>query len=65
MMRVFLLFACLITVITVLFKWRYRLLNTLLAIGLLRRLAVAVSMNMPAIRAKVLPGLFKKQASSQ
>lgn len=61
-MRILILFACAATVLTFLFKWRYRLLNTLLAISLLRKLAVMVSMNIPALRAKILPGLFHTES---
>lgn len=63
-MRVLAILLFMATLISVLYKWRYRLMNTFLAISFLRKLAVTVSMNMPAIRAKVLPGLFNKQASS-
>ncbi|MBM7597962.1 hypothetical protein JOC34_000319 [Virgibacillus halotolerans] len=61
-MRILIVLACAATVLTFLFKWRYRVVNTLLAISFLRKLAVIISMNMPAIRAKVLPGLFKTQS---
>jgi hypothetical protein len=61
-MRLLVVLASTATVLTFLFKWRYRLVNTLLAITVLRKLAVILSMNMPAIRAKVLPGIFKTEA---
>ena len=63
-MRVLAILLFMATLISVLYKWRYRITNTLLAISFLRKLAFTVSMNMPAIRAKVLPGLFNKQANS-
>lgn len=63
-MRVLAIFLFMAAVISVLYKWRYRLMNTMLAIGFLRKVAVTVSMNMPAIRSKILPGLFNKQANS-
>lgn len=63
-MRLLVLFVSAAAVLTVLFKWRYRLLNTLLAISFLRKLAVAVSMNMPAIRQKLSAGIFTGRAES-
>ncbi|MEN1970528.1 hypothetical protein WMZ97_20960 [Lentibacillus sp. N15] len=56
------IFGLVATVLTILYKWRYRLLNTFLAFSLLRKLVVAVTMNMPTIKQKILPGLFQKQA---
>lgn len=52
-------------IIGIVYKWRYRIVNTLLAISFLRRLAVTLSMNMPTIRSKILPGLFGKQQSNE
>ncbi|SDQ50109.1 hypothetical protein SAMN05216232_1837 [Virgibacillus subterraneus] len=51
------------TVVTVIFKWRYRIVNTLLAISFLRRIAVMITMNMPAIRNKILPNLFSRSTN--
>ncbi|WP_106497142.1 hypothetical protein [Lentibacillus sp. Marseille-P4043] len=63
-MRVFVVFALVVSVLSIIYKWRYRLINTLLAISFLRRLTVAVSMNLPAIKNKLLPGLFQRQTNS-
>lgn len=57
-MRFLLFFTALLSAIALLYKWRYRVLNIILAVSFLRRLAVSVSMKMP--------GLFtKKPANSQ
>lgn len=58
-LRVFTIIACIVALISILYKWRYRIVNTLLAIGFLRRLAVAITMNMPTIRKQILPNLFR------
>lgn len=63
MMRFFIVITSIITVISVIYKWRYRIMNTVLAVSFLRRMAVAVSMKMPAIRAKILPGFFNNQSA--
>lgn len=56
-MRVFIILASAVTVVSVLFKWRYRIMNTLLAISFLRKIAIMVTMNMPEIKNKVVPNL--------
>ncbi|UJL44850.1 hypothetical protein KFZ58_10405 [Virgibacillus sp. NKC19-16] len=62
-MRFIIIIATAITAISILYKWRYRVMNTILAVSFLRRVAVSLSMNMPTLRTKVLPGLFKSQSS--
>ncbi|MFD2751326.1 hypothetical protein ACFSUM_13010 [Virgibacillus siamensis] len=57
-MRVFIILASALTVVSVIFKWRYRIVNTLLAISFLRKIAIMITMNMPEIRNKVVPNLF-------
>ncbi|MFD2759421.1 hypothetical protein [Lentibacillus juripiscarius] len=59
-MRFFTVLTLAVTAAAMIFKWRYRIMNTLLAISFLRRAAVMISMNMPAIRQKLLPGLFQR-----
>jgi len=59
-MRILVVFTVLFTVMSLLYKWRYRIMNTLLAVTLIRKISVAISMNMPAIKEKVLPRLFGK-----
>ncbi|MBP1971768.1 hypothetical protein J2Z83_003923 [Virgibacillus natechei] len=62
-MRYIIIFATAITAVSMLYKWRYRLMNAVLAISFLRRIAISLSMNMPAIRAKILPSLFNGESS--
>lgn len=63
-MRVLVFFTVLLTVASVIYKWRYKILNTILAITLLRKLTVAITMNMPAIKNKILPKLFGRPAKA-
>lgn len=58
-MRIFLVLAFMVTVVTFVYRWRFRIVNTLLAVSLLRRFAVMITMNMPAIRQKILPKLIE------
>ncbi|GAB3795517.1 hypothetical protein [Virgibacillus kimchii] len=62
-MRFLLLFTVLLSAITLLYKWRYRVVNLLLAISFLRRMAISISMKMPGLREKVLPGLFTRRSA--
>ncbi|SFD54232.1 hypothetical protein SAMN05216238_102136 [Lentibacillus persicus] len=48
------------TLAVVIFKWRFRIMNTLLAVSFLRKAIVMLSMNMPAIREKLMPRLFQR-----
>ncbi|RLL48074.1 hypothetical protein D8M04_02025 [Oceanobacillus piezotolerans] len=57
-MRVLSYFVIIFTLISVLFKWRYRILNTILAVGFFRKVAVRFSMNIPQLRNQLIPGLF-------
>ncbi|MCJ0930860.1 hypothetical protein MST22_06835 [Virgibacillus halodenitrificans] len=57
-MRMIALIFTFFTMVAVIYRWRYRILNTVLAISVLRKIAVNLSMNMPAIRSKILPNLF-------
>lgn len=65
MLRIILILASVVTVLSVIYKWRYRLVNTFLAVSFLRKVVVAVMMNMPAIKQKILPRLWNKTASPQ
>ncbi|WP_042223451.1 hypothetical protein [Oceanobacillus manasiensis] len=62
-MRITTIVLAILGIIGIVYKWRYRIMNTLLAISFLRRLAVTLSMNMPTIRSKILPSLFGKQTN--
>ncbi|MFA1820417.1 hypothetical protein ACDX78_09555 [Virgibacillus oceani] len=59
-MRFLLFFTAIFSAIALLYKWRYRVLNILLAVSFLRRLTILLSMKIPGLRAKFLPGLFSK-----
>ncbi|WP_163970006.1 hypothetical protein [Oceanobacillus halotolerans] len=61
-MRILIWFVSLLAIISVVFKWRYKILNALLAFSFLRRITVALTMNMPTIRNKLLPNLFNSQS---
>ncbi|MBR7798125.1 MAG: hypothetical protein ACQEWU_12740 [Bacillota bacterium] len=63
-MRILFLFAGMITAASLLYKWRYRIMNTLLAIGFLRKVVVSLSMNVPAVRSKIIPTMFQKNTSN-
>jgi hypothetical protein len=43
------------------FRYRYRLLNMVLSNGMLRRLFVKSSMNMPGVHEKMVEGMFKSE----
>src|SRR5699024_10067894 len=60
----FVIFPDLFTVISILYKCHYRIMKTLLAITLIRKISVAITMNMPAIKEKVLPRLFGKTTNA-
>lgn len=57
-MRIFIILTGAIACISLLYKWRYKLLNAILAVSFLRRIAVSFSMNLPSIRKKILPSIF-------
>ncbi|CDQ39656.1 MULTISPECIES: hypothetical protein [Virgibacillus] len=60
-MRILFLLSGMIAAVSLLYKWRFRIMNTLLAIGFLRKLAVNLSMNIPSIRTNMIPGMFQKK----
>ncbi|MFC4558814.1 hypothetical protein ACFO3D_11390 [Virgibacillus kekensis] len=62
-MRIFLVLTFAVSAAAAIFKWRYRIVNTLLAVSFLRRVAVMISMNMPEIRQRILPGLFSRPSN--
>ena len=59
-MRVFFVLTTIVALITAIYKWRYKLMNAMLAVDFLRRIAVSVSMNLPSIRKNILPSIFKE-----
>jgi hypothetical protein len=62
-MRVFIMLTAIAASITMIYKWRYKLMNAMLAISFLRRIAVSITMKMPAIRKNILPGIFKEETT--
>ncbi|MUV39635.1 hypothetical protein JNUCC1_03519 [Lentibacillus sp. JNUCC-1] len=58
-MRIIAMAASVLILAGVIYKWRYRIMNMLLAVGVLRHLAISFTMKMPQIRNKMLPALFK------
>ncbi|MUK87122.1 hypothetical protein GMD78_01750 [Ornithinibacillus sp. L9] len=63
-MRIVVFLTCVVTVISMLYRWRYRVMNTILAVSFLRKLVVTLSMNMPNIRNKILPNLFNQSTNT-
>jgi len=51
------------TAIAVLYRWRYQIVNMMMAVEFLREMAVRLSMNIPNLREKVLPGLFNNRSN--
>jgi hypothetical protein len=62
-MRVFIILTAIAASITMIYKWRYKLMNAMLAISFLRRIAVSITMKMPAIRKNILPSIFKEDTT--
>ncbi|WP_081755896.1 hypothetical protein [Paucisalibacillus sp. EB02] len=63
-MRVFVILTAIVAAISMLYKWRYKLMNAMLAVSFLRRFAVSISMNLPSIRKNILPSIFKETSDS-
>lgn len=64
-MRVAIVFTTVLGLFAILFKWRYRIMNAILAVSVLRRLAITLSMNMPALKDKLLPALFSSPKTKE
>ncbi|GIP61638.1 hypothetical protein [Virgibacillus pantothenticus] len=62
-MRMIVLFAGTMAAVALVFRWRYRILNTLLAIGFLRKFAVQLSMSSPSIRRIFIPWMFQGKSN--
>ncbi|MEN2464983.1 hypothetical protein [Ornithinibacillus sp. FSL M8-0202] len=63
-MRVLMILTIFITMISVVYKWRYKIMNAMLAVSFLRKIAVSISMNLPSIRKNILPSFFKESTDS-
>ncbi|WP_096270591.1 hypothetical protein [Paucisalibacillus globulus] len=63
-MRLFVILTGIVAAVSVLYKWRYKLMNAMLAVSFLRRMAVSISMNLPSIRKNILPSIFNETSDS-
>lgn len=63
-MRVLTTLVVIIGMLAVLFRWRYRILNMILAITVLRKLFVFLSMKVPTLRNKLSP-LFLSKSNNE
>ncbi|ASK63192.1 hypothetical protein CFK37_14070 [Virgibacillus phasianinus] len=63
-MRIILLFGVVLSAMVALYKWRYKLMNMILAVSVLRKLGVMITMNMPAIKNKILSNMFTKTSTN-
>jgi len=48
-----------IAAISMLFKWRYRILNFILNNDSIRRMSVAAAMNIPGVRSRIISRVFR------
>ncbi|WP_186575784.1 hypothetical protein [Aquibacillus kalidii] len=62
-MRLFVVLSSLLVGVGMIFKSRYKIMNTLMAVSVIRKAFVSISMNMPYIRKRVLPSIFGRSAS--
>ncbi|WP_430785264.1 hypothetical protein VBD025_10695 [Virgibacillus flavescens] len=61
-MRIILIFGAVLSTMLAAYKWRYKIVNMLLAVSVLRKLGVIITMNIPSIKNKFLSNLFKKSS---
>ncbi|WP_249871093.1 hypothetical protein [Oceanobacillus saliphilus] len=61
-MRTVLAVLVMFSAVWMVYRRRYKLLNTILAVGMIRRLAISASMNIPSFREKLLPELFNTKS---
>lgn len=59
-MKIIVLFGLVLSAMVAVYKWRYKLLNMILAISVLRKIGVMITMNMPTIKNKLFSTLFSK-----
>ncbi|MFC2948170.1 hypothetical protein [Virgibacillus sediminis] len=60
-MRVLIFIISVAAALAMLFRWRYRIMNTILAVGILRKLVVSLSMSVPGVKEKMISGMFRSQ----
>ncbi|MFZ3580336.1 hypothetical protein [Virgibacillus sp. DJP39] len=58
-MRIIVIVGIVLSALFAVYKWRYKLLNMILAVSVLRKLGVMLTMNMPTIKEKLFSNLFK------
>lgn len=63
-MRILMIFAGIAAVMAVLYKWRYRLLIMFSTFCMLGKTTTIIKTNMPIIKEKILPKLFRKQETA-
>ncbi len=61
-MRIVLAIVLMVSGVSLLYKWRYKVMNTLLAVGIIRKLTVSATMKLPSIRKNILPELFNTRS---
>lgn len=62
-MRIIVLFGIVLSAMAAVYKWRYKLLNMILAVSVLRKIGVMITMNMPTIKNKLFSTLFSKTSN--
>ncbi|WP_204497118.1 hypothetical protein [Aquibacillus albus] len=55
-------FSSVILGLSILFKKRYRILNMMLAVNVIRKVIVKITMNLPYLRKKILPSILGRSA---
>ena len=57
-MRIFGWITAVIAAVSILYRWRYKIINSLLAISVLRKSLVKLMMSMPRLRTTAISNLF-------
>lgn len=52
-------------IISIVYKWRYRILNAMMSNGIIRKIIVRLSVNMPGVLEKLVPDLFHHPSSKE
>ncbi|MGJ9456971.1 hypothetical protein [Oceanobacillus sp. CF4.6] len=61
-MKTVLAIVVMFSTVALIYKWRYKVMNTLLAVGIIRKIMVSASMNLPSVRNHILPELFNTKS---
>ncbi len=62
-MRNIALIITVVAVVSFLYRWRYRILNTVLAIGFLRKFILSVILNSPLVNTRFVSRFFPQVAN--